>query len=310
MNEVFVRIIRTMNLDDLRLFRHIVVHGSLAAAARESGLSTTTVSERLGKLEGRFGVTLLNRTTRSLQLTDAGRTLLAGLEPLLEDADALDAHIRHGVDTLSGPLRLSAPSDLGRRWVSKLVDRFQTTHPQVQIELHLSDGYVDLVGAGFDLALRYGELADSALRVRQLWHGDRVVCAAPRYLERCGTPTRPRDLADHQCLVMRFGELLDNRWWFGRAETRDSVLVHGHRVSNDGDLVRSWCLDGAGIALKSTLDVADDIASGRLVQLFSTHRSHATPLQLLFPPGRRQPHRVRAFADFVADNLPGDTPVH
>ncbi|MEM9601611.1 MAG: LysR family transcriptional regulator [Pseudomonadota bacterium] len=299
-----------MNLNDLRLFRHIVVHGSLAAAARESGLSTTTVSERLVKLEGRFGVTLLNRTTRSLQLTEAGRTLLAGLEPLLEDADALDARIRHGADTLSGPLRITAPSDLGRRWVATLVDRFQATHPQVHIELHLSDGYVDLVGAGFDLALRYGELADSALRVRQLWHGDRVVCAAPSYLARRGVPLRPSELATHDCLVMRFGDLLDNRWWFGDADARESVLVRGHRVSNDGDLVRTWCLNGDGIALKSALDVGDDLDAGRLVRLFSTHRSHATPLQMLFPPGRRQPQRVRAFANFVADNLSGNLSGH
>ncbi|MEM9440030.1 MAG: LysR family transcriptional regulator, partial [Pseudomonadota bacterium] len=137
-----------MNLDHLRLFQRIVELGSLAAAARETGLSATTVSERLASLEAHLGVALLNRTTRSISLTEAGRTLWHGAEPLLEETASLESKIRHSAETLSGPIRISAPSDLGRNLVSIEIERFQIKNPGVQFELHLFDGYTDIVGDG------------------------------------------------------------------------------------------------------------------------------------------------------------------
>lgn len=289
-----------MNLDHLQLFQRIVELGSMSAAARETGLSTTTVSERLAGLEDHYGVALLNRTTRSIGLTEAGRTLLDGIEPLLEDSAALEARIRHGVETLSGLIRISAPSDLGRVWVSDMIDRFQSVHPKVQFELLLSDGYVDIVGEGVDVALRFGRIADSSLRVRKLADIRRLVCASPEYIARNGRPQSPDDLRAHACLLMRFGDMLDNQWTFGKGPKPKTIILKGHRISNDGHLVRSWCLDGVGIALKSELDVAKDLKEGRLVALFETSAPASTPLQFLFPPNRRQPNRVRAFTDAVA----------
>ena len=291
-----------MNTQDLHLLRRIVELGSMAAAARELGYSATRVSERLAKLEAYFGVALLNRTTRSIHLTDAGRTLIQGVDPLLADIEALESHIRHGVGALSGLIRVSAPSDLGRSRVSEAITRFQSQHPLVQFELHLSDGYVDLVGSGFDMALRFGDIADSTLRSRTLWRGDRVVCAAPSYVKSMGLPSDPDDLKHHRCLVMRFGDLLDNQWRFKTARSTKTVVVRGDRIANDGQLVKTWCLDGAGIALKSLLDVSEELRSGKLVQVLKT-TAHATPLQLLFPPSRRQPNRVRHFADCLASQL-------
>ena len=289
-----------MDLDHLRLFQRIVALGSMAAAARDTGLSTTTVSERLASLEAHFGIALLNRTTRSLSLTDAGRTVLEGANQLLEDANALRSTIRHGVETLSGTIRISAPHDLGRTIVSDQIAEFQRMHPQVVFEIMLSDGYVDVVGLGIDIALRFGAISDTSLRVRPLGAGRRIVCAAPRYLESRGRPLRPADLADladHDCLVMRFGTLLDNQWKFGDGTGATVVSVRAHRVSNDGNLVRLWCLAGAGIALKSEFDVSDDIREGRLVPLLEQFPRPPTPLQMLFPPSRRQPRRVSEFAD-------------
>ncbi len=250
-----------------------------------------------------MGTVLLNRTTRSLSLTEAGQTLLDGLEPLLEEADSLAAQIKLGSDALAGTIRVSAPSDLGRTRVSNIINAFVAQNPAVSVELLLSDGYVDIVGDGIDIALRFGALPDGTLRTRKLGTAPRIVCAAPAYIARRGTPSSPDDLQDHQCLLMRFGKMLDRQWHFGEGDTATSVMVYGPLISNDGHLVRQWCLDGLGIALKSQYDVADDIKAGRLIPLLEGFAAPGTDLQMLFPPSRAQPARTKALADTLAEGF-------
>ena len=204
-----------MLLANIALFLKIVEKGGLAAAGREVGLSSTTVSERLAALETHFGVVLLNRTTRAISLTDEGRTLLEGAKMVLGEVEDLETRIRLGAQTLSGPIRISAPSDIGRTHVSAAISSFLAKHPAISIELVLSDGYVDFVGQGLDIALRFGSVTDSSLRVRSLGLQRRLVCAAPAYLAKHGMPKKPVDLKKHNCLVMRFGANLDNVWRFG-----------------------------------------------------------------------------------------------
>lgn len=285
-----------MLLDNLRVFMVIAEKGSLVAAASETGLSTTTVSERLAALEAHYGVVLFNRTTRSISLTEEGRMLLDGAKSVLSEVADLDTRVRHGAETLSGLIRVSAPVDLGRSIISQAISTFTEENPAVSIELSLSDGYVDLVGKGFDLAVRFGNITDSTLRVRSLGRLQRLVCAAPTYLERHGRPQTPDELRDHNCLVMRFGETLDNVWEFGEGPKRHRVTVRGSRVVNDGWLIRSWALAGDGIVLKSELDVSEDIRSGALVSLLEDYLPPANPLQMMFPPARAQPRRVTALA--------------
>jgi DNA-binding transcriptional LysR family regulator len=294
-----------MLLNNIALFLQIVEKGSLAAAGREAGLSPTTVSERLAALEAHFGVVLLNRTTRAISLTEEGRTLVEGAKRVLGEVEDLETRIRVGAQTLSGPIRISAPSDIGRTVVADEINRFLAEHPAISVELLLSDGYVDIVGQGFDIALRFGPVIDSSLRVRSLGQKRRVVCAAPSYLENHGTPKKPVDLKAHNCLVMRFGANLDNVWRLGPGAMPQIVTVRGDRVANDGALVRQWCLAGHGIILKSELDVGPDIRAGYLVELLPGYAPPPTPLQLLFPPSRAQPRRVRALADRLAFVLQG-----
>ncbi|MEM7445724.1 MAG: substrate binding domain-containing protein, partial [Pseudomonadota bacterium] len=227
--------------------------------------------------------------------------LVDGARRLLGEVEDLETRIRLGAQTLSGPIRISAPSDIGQTVVAPEIARFLADHPAISVELHLSDGYVDIVGQGFDIALRFGPITDSTLRVRGLGGVRRVVCAAPSYLERKGRPAKPADLKRHNCLVMRFGQSLDNVWRFGLDTVQQIVTVGGDRVANDGALVRQWGLAGHGIILKSELDVGPDIRAGRLVELLAEHASPPAPLQMLFPPGRAQPRRVRALADRLAD---------
>lgn len=286
-----------MLIDNIRLFQTIAEKGSLVAAAREVGLSATTVSERLAALEAHYGVVLFNRTTRSLSLTEEGRTLLDGAKSVLSEIEDLDTRIRHGADTLSGSIRISAPVDLGRSIVSDIVERFTQDHSSISAELSLSDGYVDIVGQGFDLALRFGTITDSSLRTRNVGHYRRIVCAASAYLDQHGTPQKPADLTGHNCLIMRFGNSLDNVWRFGAGASAEDVTVRGNKVVNDGYLVRRWALAGHGIILKSELDVRHDLSTGRLVAILEDFAAPPNPLQIMFPPGRAQPRRVGALAD-------------
>ena len=294
-----------MLTSNLALFLQIVEKGSLAAAGRETGLSATTVSERLAALEAHYGVVLLNRTTRAISLTEEGRTLVEGAKRVLAEVEEMDTRIRFGAQTLSGPIRLSAPSDIGRNVISSAVSHFLAEHPSISVELLLSDGYVDVVSQGFDIAVRFGAVTDSSLRVRNLGQKRRILCAAPGYLERHGAPQTPDDLQQHNCLLMRFGGNLDNVWRFGPDSKPQFVTVRGNRVANDGALVRQWGLAGHGIMLKSELDVGADIQAGRLVELLPEHAQPATPIQMLFPPSRAQPRRVRALADRLALMLEG-----
>lgn len=292
-----------MLIDNIRLFLKISEKGSMVAAGREVGLSATTVSERLAALEAHYGVVLFNRTTRSLSLTDEGRTLIEGAKVVLAEVEDLDTRIRHGAEAISGPIRISAPVDLGRSIISELIARFTEKHPAVSVELSLSDGYVDIVGEGFDLALRFGTVTDSSLRARRLGEYRRVVCAAPRYLEARGIPRKPSDLAEHNCLVMRFGRNLDNLWHFGSGKTSQVVMVRGNKIVNDGSLVRQWALAGHGIILKSELDVTADLKTGKLIAILDDHASPANPLQMMYPPGRAQPRRVKALAEELSNAM-------
>ena len=216
-----------MLLDNLALFLLIVEKGSLTAAGRETGLSPTTVSERLASLESHFGVVLLNRTTRAISLTEEGRTLVEGAKEVLDQVSDLQTRIRLGAQTLTGVIKISTPSDPGRTVVSDAISSFLTQHPGIRIDLLLSDGYVDIVGEGIDLALRFGPTEDSTLRVKGLGTSRQVLCASPAYLQTHGTPTVPADLKKHNCLVRRYGQKLDNVWRFTRDATTQIVTVSG-----------------------------------------------------------------------------------
>jgi len=288
-----------MILDNLTLFLRIVEKGGLAAAGRELGLSAASVSERLVALEKYYGAALLRRTTRAISLTDEGRLLVQGARRLLAEADELEALIRLGVKKISGPIRLSAPIDLGQNYLVPILDAFLAEHPEVTIDLNLTDGYVDLVGQGQDLAIRYGELADSTLRVKRLGNNSRVVCASPAYLSSKGLPQHPDDLADHECILMRFGLTIDREWPFLIDGEARRVAVRGQRTANDGGLVRDWCRNGYGIARKSIWDVEADLKAGTLVELLQEFSAGSTGLQIVYPATQDQPKRVRLLIERI-----------
>ena len=293
-------------LNHLELFLLIIEKGGLSAAGRELGLSPASVSERLAALESHYGVALLTRTTRSISLTDEGRTLAEGARRLLAEAEELDSRVRLGAQSLSGPVRLSAPVDLGQARIVPIVDRFLDQHREVSVELNLTDGFVDLVSQGLDFAVRYGTLADSSLKVKPIGENRRVVCAAPGYLERMGMPLHPDELHGHDCIVMRFGINSDHQWSFLVDGKPYSVAVRSRRMANHGELVRRWALQGHGLCLKSVWDVQADLNGGRLIEVLAPYSAARTALQIVYPGTRSQPRRVRALIEAIATELAAD----
>jgi DNA-binding transcriptional LysR family regulator len=292
-----------MLLPNLDLFVRIAEKGGLAAAGRDFGLSPATVSERLVSLETQYGAKLLNRTTRSISLTDEGQILVEGAKRLLAEADELEARIRFGAEKLSGTIRVSAPFDLGRNRIALLLDSFLEQHPNIQIDLRLTDGYIDLVGLGIDVAVRFGALKDSQLHARRIGENRRIVCASPDYIERHGTPQHPNELQNHNCLLMRFGEAIDNEWSF-RSGTRDfTVMVKGNRIANDGAQIRKWCVQGHGIVLKSIWDIEHHLAHGELVRLLADFAPPPSSLQIVYAGGQAMPRRMRMLIDHLVQHL-------
>jgi len=172
---------------------------------------------------------------------------------------------------------------------------------RIKIDLNLTDGYVDLVGQGQDLAIRYGELADSTLRVKRLADNRRVVCASRAYLKKSGRLQHPDDLVHHECVLMRFGLAIDRDWPFLIDGKVRRVVVQGHRIANDGGLVRDWCLNGYGVARKSFWDVEADLKAGTLVELLQEFSAGGTGLQIVYPATQDQPKRVRLLIDRIAE---------
>lgn len=292
-----------MLFENLALFLLIVEKGGLSAAGREIGLSPTSVSERLSALEKHYGATLLTRTTRSISLTDEGRMLVDGARRLLADAEDIESNIKIGSERISGLIRLSAPVDLGRNCIVPILDQFLDDNPNVSLDLNLTDGFLDLAGQGIDFAIRYGALSDSTLRVRKLSEGRRVVCASPAYLSAHGTPQHPSDLAQQQCILMRFGNNIHREWQFRAGGRSFKVSVSGNRIANDGEQVRHWCLAGYGICIKSYLDVRDDLNAGRLVEVLEAYSLQGVDLQIVYPSSHALPRRVKLLMDEIASKL-------
>jgi DNA-binding transcriptional LysR family regulator len=288
------------NLPNLLAFDRIVRAGSLSAAARELDLSLAVVSKRLTQLESALGVRLLQRTTRRQTLTEEGRLLHAQVVRILAEVEAAEALMSQQRASIGGLLRITAPHDLGRRWIAPILADFQRLHPQLRVQLQLSDALIDLVGEGLDLAVRFGSLADSSLIARPLAPNHRVVCAAPAYLREHGEPAHPADLIRHRCIVI--GDSPSAEWRFIGDEPV-SVRIDAELVSNDGGVVLAWALAGAGIALKSIWDVGDDLAAGRLRRVLPDYAVAAAPLHAIYPHSAHLAPRVRAFVDYLRERL-------
>lgn len=295
----------------MTLFVSIVKNQGLAAAGRELGLSPATVTARLQSLEERYGVKLLNRSTRHISLTDSGALYHQASLEIINSVKETENLLQTGTKEVRGPLKISAPRDIGKQYVSPILTAFTELYPDVIPYLYLNDNLTNLAESGLDIVIRYGELADSNLISRKLASSRRVLCASPDYLAKKGTPITPQDLVSHDCLAMiRSNEELKT-WHFQDDEGYKAITVVPKRFSDDGEVIRQWALQGAGIALKSILDVQQDIKQQRLVTVLNGYMknfsasSSATgaDLNVIYLSRQYQPKRIRLFVDFLIERF-------
>jgi len=292
-----------VELPDLLLFVRAIESGSLSAAGRTLGLSPTVASKRLTRLEARLGVRLVQRSSRRLALTDEGATYFERAALILAEVDEAAAAVTHE-GCARGSLRVTATVSFGQRWLAPFVADFAQKHPGVSIQLHLGDALRDLVGEGFDLAIRIGQPQDSSLIARRLAGNRRLVVASPDYLARAGVPKQPADLAQHDCILMMRGSAPQTVWRFGPM----AVPVHGRLSSDDGRLVQDWALAGYGLARKSLWDVGDDLRAGRLVSVLDAHTVEAQDIYAIYPSRRFVAARTRQFIEALARYLAATEP--
>jgi DNA-binding transcriptional LysR family regulator len=288
-------------LQEITIFARVVGTGSLSAAARDLGMSPAVISRRLAALEARLGVRLVNRTTRSLHLTDEGAAYYETCTRVLAEIQEADEAVSAGRAEPRGILRIALPAAFGNQYVAPLVPKFAERYPDVQLALSLSDRTVNVVEEGFDLAIRIADLADSSLAARKLAPNRRVVCASPAYLLRHGTPLTPEDLAKHNCLATDFSMNWDYRTPDGKP---GSVRVTGRYACDNWEVLREWAVAGLGIALKSTWDVRRHLEDGSLVALLPGYNfAGDVAIYAVYPHRRHLPAKTRAFIEFLAESF-------
>ena len=287
----------------LRVFRSVVEHGSFAGAARALGLSKAAVSSNVARLERELGVRLITRTTRRLDVTEAGRLYHERAGALLTDLAEADAAVGELGDEPRGTLKVTAPVSLGLACLTPLVADFLTRFPAIELDLVLDDARLDIVGQGFDLAVRgHGPLPDSSLLSRRLMPLERVVCGSADYLVRRGEPTTPDELAAHECLLYTHTRRPEH-WTLVRGEERRTVRVAGSYRVNNSLALRDAALDGAGLVSIPRVFVAEDLASARLRCVPGDWRPERQEVHALYPSGPFVPARTRAFVDFLVERL-------
>lgn len=287
-------------LKQLESFVSVATKGSLTAAARAEGVAPAIMGRRLDALEERLGVKLLVRTTRRITLTHEGSAFLEDCQRLLADFANAEASVSAGGVKASGHLRITAPAGFGRRHVAPLVPRFRELHNDVTISLNLSDRVVDLAGEGFDCAVRVGDFPDSSLVSVRLADNRRLCVATPEYLKRHGTPQHPNDLGGHDCLTLSSDASQTRGWAF---LLPGGELAHfkpaGPLDCSDGQVLHDWCLQGYGIAWRSTWEVEQEIADGRLVEVLASFAAPPNGIYAVFPQRKHLPLRVRLWIDFL-----------
>ncbi|MGO4484693.1 LysR family transcriptional regulator [Rhizobium pisi] len=291
-----------LDLNDIAVFARVVEAGSFTAAARLLAMPKTTVSRRIAALEREVGVRLLQRTTRSLKLTDAGRLYYEESSQALRSLEQAKFRLAEARAEPAGTIRISAPVGFGGHFLSATIFDFLATYPKSRVELRLTDDRLNLIENGIDLAFRTGILEDSTLIARKLGSTHRILCASPDYLARCGAPDRPADLSRHDCVIA--GPSAANAHWvLEGADRQETISVSGRFAANEMQAVMAAAIAGYGIA-QLPYGVAEAcIKDGRLHRVLDGYTTPAGGLHVVYPSSRHLSPLVKAFIELAIDHL-------
>lgn len=286
----------------IRTFAQVVESLSFVRAAERLGVSTTAVSRLVAELEGELQTRLLQRTTRRISVTDAGRAFYERCVQILADLDEAEREAAREAAEPRGTIRLTTSVNFGTRQVTPAIALFLARHAQVKFDVSLSDRIVDIVEEGFDLAIRIGATGPENLVARKLGETQLVPCASPAYIARHGAPASPEDLTQHNCLTYEYA--LRDAWTFRDTAGRErTVKVAGSLNSNNSELNVAAAVQGVGIALEPDFIVGSELKKGTLVPVLKSFEAPALPVYAVYPSRRHLPAKVRAFVDFLAERF-------
>jgi len=284
-----------VDLMDVLAFVRVVETGAFARAAERMGMSKSILSRRVARLEEQLGAKLLTRTATGAQPTEIGHAYFARASNILAELEAAREVVASQVTQVAGPIRLTAPLSFGTQHLAPALAEFARLHPKVELDISLEDRTVDLAAGGFDVAVRIGTLADSALIARRIAPVRKVAVASPAYLEEHGRPLHPRDLATHTILLYaneQWRFRVGDKWEYGRGHTR--------LRANNGEMLRAAAVAGLGICILPSFIAAPGLRDGELEPLLADYPMDEAGLHLVMPPGRATTARVRALVEFLA----------
>jgi len=290
------------DLEGLAIFAKVIEIRSFAGAAAELKLSKATVSKAVSRIEKRLGAQLINRTSRRLALTDAGRQLAGRAAHILAEGEAAEDAALAQARVPRGPVRLAAPMSFGVLHIAPLLPEFLATYAEVSVDLHLSDAMVDLVGEGFDAAIRIAALPDSSLVARRLCEMPRYLVGSPAYLNKHGRPKHPLHLAQHRCIGYSY-TTTPEMWRFTKNGKSATVRPSGPLRVNNGDAMMPALIAGTGLGILPEFILRDALAGGRLERLLPDWSLPSGAAYWIAPPGGPRPKRVEVLADFLVEKL-------
>lgn len=288
-------------LSDLEFFAQLVKHGSLAALARDIGVTPPAVTSRLAQLEKRLGVRLLNRTTRRISVTHEGEIYLETGTRLLDELGELEKRISSSRGSPRGRLRVNATFGFGRRHIAPAIVAFARQYPEVEVQLELTDRSVNLADQAFDIGIWFGTVPDSRMVAKKVVSNKRLLCASPRYLKEKGAPSMPRELQSHQCIILRESDAAYGTWYLHRGSKTETVKVRGGLSTNDGEVGVLWALNGFGILMRSQWDIQEYLKQGQLVPVLRDWSLPSADVYAVYPERANLSAKVSTFIEFLTE---------